>query len=86
MALTLDESDPCGTVASLRSIYANIVAGLARQEVSFRAGPNGVERRVVYGKADAGALLRLIGDYEAKCKLTQGGRPRRFGLRAGGRM
>lgn len=86
MALTIDESDPCATAAALRTIYANVVAGLARQVVMFRAGPNGVERRVEYGKADAGALLRLIGDYEAKCKLTQGGRPRRFGLRAGGRM
>ena len=86
MAVTLDESDPCATAAALRAVYANIIAGQMRQEVMFRAGPNGVERRTVYGKADAGALLRLIGDYEAKCKLMQGGRPRRHGLRAGGRI
>lgn len=86
MALTLDESNPCATLASLRTVYANIIAGMHRQEVMFRAGPNGVERRVVYGKADAAALLRLIGEYESKCSLAQGARPRRFGLRSGGRM
>ena len=86
MALTLNEADPCTTLQSLRTIYANIIAGMARQEVMFRAGPNGVERRVVYDKADAAALLRLIGEYEAKCNLAQGKRPRRFGLRAGGRI
>jgi len=84
MTLTIDENDPCATAASLRTVYANIVAGQAAQTVIFRGGPNGTERQVIYHKADAGALLRLIRQFEDACAATQGKKPRRFALRAGG--
>ena len=31
MALELDEANPCATMASLRTVYANIIAGMSRQ-------------------------------------------------------
>ena len=82
--MVIDESDPCAAAALLRAAYASIVSGTTEQEISFRAGPNGVERKVVYGKADPARLLALLRDYEKRCSLTSGARPRRFGLRAGG--
>jgi len=84
MALTLNDDDPCATAASLRQVYASIVAGQAAQTVIFRGGPNGTERQVIYHKADASALLRLIRDYEDRCARAQGKKVRRFGVRSGG--
>lgn len=86
MALTIDESNPCAAVATLRAVYANLVAGQSRETVTFRAGPNGVERSVTYQRADPARLLALIREYEGKCAQLSGQRPRRFGLRAGGRL
>lgn len=84
MALAINEADPCGAAAQLRAVYAKLVAGEAAETVSFKAGAQGVERAVTYHKADAAALLRLVREYESKCSISTGGRPRRFGIRAGG--
>lgn len=86
MALTLDENDPCATAAALRQVYANIVAGQAAMTVTFKAGPNGVERTVTYHKADQTALLGLIRDYERKCAALTSARPIRRAFRSGGRF
>ncbi len=84
MALAINEDDPCGAAAQLRAAYAAIVAGEKAETITFKAGAQGVERTVTYHGADAAALKRLIGEYEGKCAIKTGGRPRRFGLRAGG--
>lgn len=86
MAVTLDENDPCATAAALRQVYANLISGGASQSVSFKAGPNGVERTVTYHSANATALKALITEYEQKCAALKGGRPRRFAMRGGGRL
>lgn len=86
MALVIDEEDPCGAAAQLRQVYINLMAGQSLAEVSFRAGPNGVERRVSYAKADAAGLMRIIRDYEQRCDRTLGRGPRRFGVATGGRF
>lgn len=84
MPLTIDETDPCAAAIALRAVYARLVAGEQREEVEFRAGPNGVQRRVTYSKGDPNRLLALIREYEAKCTASQGGKPRRYALRGGG--
>lgn len=84
MALAINDDDPCGAAAQLRVAYASIVAGEKAETITFRAGAQGVERSVTYHRADADALKRLIAEYESKCAIKTGGRPRRFGLRAGG--
>lgn len=84
MALIIEDNDPCAAAASLRTAYANLVAGQAVQEVRFRAGPNGVERMASYQRADPGRLLTVVREYEAKCAAASGGKPRRFAMRAGG--
>lgn len=84
-AIILNDADPCGTAAALRQAYATLVAGGATQTVTFRAGPNGVERSVSYNRADPGRLLLLVREWEQKCAIAQGAtRPRRFAHRAGG--
>lgn len=85
MTLTLDDADPCATAVVLRLAYAELIAGGKAREIQFRAGPNGVERRVQYHGADASRLLALVREWEQKCALASGGRPRRFGMRSGGR-
>jgi len=77
MAIQLDENDPCATAASLKQVYAQIVAGASAQTVTFRGGPNGTERSVTYHRADASALLVLVREYEQKCAALTSGKPRR---------
>jgi hypothetical protein len=84
MALVIDETDPCAAATTLRAVYLNIVSGSAAQTVTFRAGASGVERSVVYHKADPSRLLTLIRAFEEKCATANGERPRRYALRAGG--
>lgn len=84
MALTLNDDDPCGTARALRDAYAQLVAGGKALTITFRAGPNGVERSTTFNKADPGRLLMLVREWEAKCAAAQGGRPRRFAVRGGG--
>ena len=84
--ITLDEFEPCQTAAALRQAYANLVAGGATARISFKAGPNGVAREQQFHAANPGALLALVREYEAKCAKLTGCGPRRFGLRAGGRL
>lgn len=84
MGITLDDANPCGTAAALRSAYADLVAGGVAQTVTFRAGPNGVERSVSYNRADPARLLALVREWEQKCAAAGGNRPRRYALRAGG--
>lgn len=86
MALEINEYDPCGAASQLRQVYINLLAGASVAEISFRAGPNGVERRVSYAKADADGLLKVIRDYEQQCDRMLGRGPRRFGLVNGGRF
>lgn len=85
MAVTLNDADPCGTAAALRQALADLVTGGKEQTVTFKGGPNGVEKSVTYAKADLTGLRELIRDYETKCAASSGGRPRRFAMRAGGR-
>lgn len=83
--ITIDDNDPCGTARQLRQVYTNLVAGGAVAEVEFRAGPSGVQRRVSYARADAGALLGLLREWEAKCALASGrSGGRRRGIATGG--
>lgn len=84
--IVLNEADPCGTAATLRQVYANLVAGQASASIMFRAGPNGVQRETTFHRAEPARLLELIRQYEAECAKLSGGRPRRFGMRAGGRL
>lgn len=86
MALTLNDDDPCGTARALRDAYAQLVAGGKALTVSFRAGPNGVERSTTFNKADPARLLALVREWEAKCAAAQGARPRRFAVRGGGAL
>lgn len=86
MTLQIDESDPCGAAASLRTVYRQIISGGRPAAVSFSSGPNGSERRVQYAKPDAQALLREIRRFEAACAKINGEKPRRFAPRAGGRI
>lgn len=82
--IAINEDDPCAAAATLRTVYANLVAGQAAARVSFRAGPNGVQREQEFHRADPARLLALIRDYEARCAALQGKGPRRFAMRAGG--
>lgn len=87
MAVTLNDADPCGTAAALRQAYADLVGGGMAQTVMFQGGPNGVQKSVSYTKADPARLLMLVREWEAKCAAESGGgRPRRFAMRAGGRI
>lgn len=86
MAVTLNDADPCGTAAALRQAYANLIAGGTAQSVTHKAGPNGVEKSVSFGKADPSRLLMLVREWEAKCAAANGGKPRRFAMRTGGRI
>lgn len=88
MALEINEADPCGAAAQLRAIYYNLIAGQATAEISFRAGPNGVERRVSYAKADLAKLEREIERFGDLCAASLGNRPRprRFAISTGGRF
>ncbi len=86
MTVTLNDDDPCATAAALRQVYANLVAGQSAARVRFNAGPNGVEREQQFHAADPQRLLALIRDYESRCAVLNGGRPKRFGLRAGGHL
>lgn len=85
MAVTLNDADPCGTAAALRQAYADLVAGGTAQTVTFKGGPNGVEKSVSYTKADPSRLQMLVREWEAKCAALSGDKPRRFAMRAGGR-
>lgn len=82
--ISIDENDPCAAVTILRSVYTNLVAGQAAARISFRAGPNGVQREQEFHPANPDRLLMLIREYEAKCQAANGGRPTRFAMRAGG--
>ena len=82
--MTIDEDDPCAAAKVLRQAYYGLVAGSASLSVSFRAGSSGVERSVTYHRADPQRLLRVIRGFEAHCAASQGKRPRRFAIRAGG--
>jgi hypothetical protein len=84
MALVIDETDPCGAAQALRTLYLTLVSGGAAETVTFRAGASGVERSVVYHKADPGRLLSLIRGLEMRCAQSQGQPLRRYALRAGG--
>ncbi len=86
MTITLNDADPCGTASTLRSAYAELVAGGRAQIITFRAGPSGVERSVTYNKADPARLLSLVREWEAKCAQARGDKPRRYGIRGGGMM
>lgn len=82
--IVLNEQDPCATAASLRQVYANLVAGGAVAKVAFRAGPNGVQREQQFHAGSPARLLELIRFYESRCAELNGGRRRRFAMRAGG--
>jgi hypothetical protein len=84
MSIVIDENDPCAAATALRAVYLNLVAGGAAQSVMFKAGASGVERSVVYHKADPGRLLTVIRGFEERCAMASGGRPRRYAVRAGG--
>lgn len=84
MAIVIDETDPCGAAEALRALYLTLVAGSAAETVTFRAGARGVERSVVYHKADPGRLLSLIRTLEMRCAQMHGRPPRRYALRGGG--
>lgn len=84
MSIVIDENDPCAAATALRAVYLNLVAGRAAQQVTFKAGQSGVERNVVYHKAEPARLLTVIRGFEERCAQAQGGRPRRFAVRAGG--
>ncbi len=87
MALEINEADPCGAVQQLRAVYYNLIAGQAKAEISFRAGPNGVERRVTFAKADVPKLEREIARLEDLCAQANGlVRRRRFSIASGGRF
>lgn len=84
--IVLDELDPCATAAALRQVYATLVSGGALARVAFRAGPNGVQREQSFHPASPARLRELIQFYETKCAELNGVRPRRFAMRAGGRI
>lgn len=86
MAVTLNDADPCGTAAALRQAYADLIGGGMAQSVTFRGGQNGVEKSVTYSKAEPARLLMLVREWEAKCAAGTDARPRRFAMRAGGRI
>lgn len=87
MTLRIDEDDPCGAAQQLRAVYYNLISGQSEAEISFRAGPNGVERRVSYAKADVGKLEREIARFEDLCATSRGQRVRRrFSIASGGRF
>lgn len=78
--------DPCAVLDNLRAAYRALISGEKAQEVEHRSGNNGATKRVSYGKADLARLSAEIAKYEGLCAAASGqSRPRRFGLRAGGR-
>ena len=86
MTITIDESDPCAAALALRQALVNLVAGRAAQRIVFRAGPNGVQRETQFHEANVDALKELLREYEDKCAKAQGKGPRRYAMRAGGRL
>lgn len=84
--LVINEDSPCDAAKALRAVYYRLIAGQAPMTVTFRAGPNGVERSATFNKADPGRLLQVIRGFEERCAATSGGKPRRYAVRAGGRL
>lgn len=84
MALTIDETDPCGAAAALREVYYRLIAGQAAASVSFTAGPSGVSRAATFQAANPDRLLMVIRSFEQKCAASQGKTPRRRAIATGG--
>ena len=76
-------ADPCVAASQLRTVYHSLIMGRTVETVEFAAG-NGSSRRVTYSAANLAELKNEIARMDAQCQSASGGRPRRFGLRAGG--
>jgi len=76
-------TDPCVAANQLRTVYHALIMGKSVQTVEFQAG-NGSSRRVTYTEANLAELKNEIARLDAQCRSASGGRPRRFGMRAGG--
>lgn len=83
MTTPIDPSDPCAAAKTLRSIFLSVISGQQVAEVEMAAG-NGSSRRVKYTAANLSVLQAELTKYEGLCELSQGGKARRRGLRAGG--
>jgi hypothetical protein len=82
----INTDDPCAAAATLRKIYLSVVTGQSAAEVEIASG-NGATRRVKYTPANLTALSAELSKYEGLCRALGGDqRPKRFGLRAGGRI
>lgn len=83
MPVQLDETRPCVVVAQLKQVLADALTNGRIEEVEFSAG-NGVSRRMRRKFGTLSELRQLISEWETKCAVATGTRPRRFGLRSGG--
>lgn len=86
MGVTLDPQNPCATAAQLWQAYADLVTGGNVQTVTFKGGPNGVEKTVSYSNADPARLKVLCLQWDAMCKAGATARPQRYAVNAGGRL
>lgn len=84
MTITIDPTNPCAAADQLMQVYTNLVAGQAAQVITFKSGPNGVDRSVTYQAGNAERLWQLITSYQRQCDISQGGRPRRRAVVTGG--
>jgi hypothetical protein len=79
--MTWDLDDPCATYAALRQIRLKLIAGESISEV--QAGDANAQRRVRYNTASVEALDRAIAEAQSLCSQSDGGRPKRYAMRAG---
>lgn len=70
--------DPCGRAQALRGLRDRIITGTSAIEVEFRAGPNGVHRRVRLASADLAHIDLEIKTADAACGGAETPRRRTF--------
>lgn len=75
----IDWTDPCGTLATLRPKFYQVVAGGTIAKVRFG------DEEVTYSSSNFASFDQLIRDLEEQCAKKQG-TPRRFAMRLGARL
>lgn len=73
------EDDPCARATALKAAKDKLITGEGVAEYEADQG-NGVRRRVKYSAANMSALESEIREAENACRISQGGKPKRYAL------
>lgn len=83
--MAIDFNDPCAAAQALRAALNAAMVNGRGVEVEYASG-NGITKRVKTELFTLDQIKAHIADLEGKCAALTGGKPKRFGLRAGGRL